>query len=100
MLYFVIVHNGNTRNFYVFYNINIILLILLKTWVVFVTNDLSWHINVVEVVKKASRISDAILHVFCNHYINIHMCVFNIYVSPLIEYCVYMWFPLLLHGLD
>ena len=55
-----------------------------------ITSDFSWHLNVVEVVKKANKISNAILHAFCSHDINLYMRAFNVYISPLIEYCCHV----------
>ena len=53
--------NGNTRNVYVLKNVNLDVVDSIKDLGVIVTSDLSWHMNVVEVVKKANKISRAIL---------------------------------------
>ena len=46
--------------------------------------------NVVKVFKKSNKISNATLHAFCSHDINLYKRAFNFYVSPLIEYFCYV----------
>ena len=79
--------NGNSRNVYVLNNFNLNIVDSVEDLGVIVTSDLSWHMNVIEVVKKAGKISKALLCAFCSHVINLCICAFNVYVSPLIEYC-------------
>ena len=47
--------NGNTRNVYVLNNVNLNIGDSIKDLDVIVTSDLSWHLNVAEVVKKANN---------------------------------------------
>ena len=47
--------NGNTRNVYVLHNVNLNIGDSIKDLDVIVASDLSWHLNVAEVVKKANN---------------------------------------------
>ena len=53
--------NGNTRNVYILNTVNLSIVDSVKDYGIVITSDLSWHMNVVEAVKKANKISDAIL---------------------------------------
>ena len=92
--------NGNTRNVYVLNNVNLNIVDSIKDLSVIVASDLSGPINVSEVVKKANKITNAILHAFCSHDINLYIRAFNVYISPLIKYCCYVWLPSLCCDID
>ena len=92
--------NGNTRKLYVLNNVNLNIVDSVKDFGVIITSDLSLHMNVVEVVHKVNKISNAILHAFCSHDINLYMRAFIVYVSPLIENCCYVWIPSLCCDID
>ena len=70
--------NGNTRNMYVLNNGNLIVVDSVKGLAIIFTS-VSWHMNVVKIVKKTNKRSYAILHAFCNHDINLYMHAFNGY---------------------
>ena len=74
--------NGNTRNIYVLNNVNLNIVHSVKDLSVIAISDLSWHMNIAEVVKKTYKISNAILHALCSHDINLYKCAFNVYVPP------------------
>ena len=67
--------NGNTRNVYVLNNVNLNIVDSVKDLGFIVTSDLSCLMNVVEVVKKANKISNAILHMLSVVSILIFTCV-------------------------
>ena len=52
--------NGKNRNVSVLNNVNLNIVDSVKDFKVIATSDLSWHINVVEVAKKANKLSNAI----------------------------------------
>ena len=61
-------------------NVNLNIVDSDKNLGVIVTSDLSWHTNVIEVVKKINKITNAILHAFCSHDINLYMRAFKVCV--------------------
>ena len=65
------VHILNNVSLYILNNNNLNIVDSVKDLSVIVTSDLSWHMNVVEVVNKANNLSNAIIQVFCNHDINL-----------------------------
>jgi hypothetical protein len=67
---------------------------------VYVNCDLSWSLHINEVVKKANKISNVILHGFRCHNVDLYMSAFNTYVKPVVEYCNYVWNPVLCRDID
>ena len=60
-----------------------------------VTSDLNWSVQVNEVVKKANRIKNVVLHALRCHNVDLYMSSFAIYVIPILDYCNYVWNPVL-----
>ena len=70
------------------YNINgqnIVAVETVKDLGVHVTSDLNWPAQVNEVVKKANRIINVILHAFRCHDIDLYLSAFAIYVKPILD---------------
>jgi hypothetical protein len=67
---------------------------------VFISSDLSWHANVLEVCRKANFVCNTILHSFKSHDILLYMRAFDTYVRPIVEYCCYVWNPTLCYDID
>jgi ribonuclease P/MRP protein subunit RPP40 len=65
-----------------------------------IVSDLSWSKHVSEVVKKANRTCNVILHGFANHNIELYMSAFNSYVKPILNYCCYVYNPVLCRDID
>ena len=57
---------------------------------VHVTSDLNWSVQVNEVVKKANRITNVILHASRCHNVDLYMSAFAIYVKQILDYCNYV----------
>jgi hypothetical protein len=57
--------------------------------------DFNWSFRVNEVVKKASKILNVILHAFRCSSVDLYMSAFNTYVKPVVEYCTFVWKPVL-----
>jgi hypothetical protein len=67
---------------------------------VHVNCDLNWSLHVNEVVEKANKISNVILHGFRCHNVDLYMSAFNTYVKPVVEYCNYVWNPVLCRDIN
>ena len=71
----------NPRHFYNINGQNIDAVETVKDLGVYVTSYLNWSILVNEVVKKANRITNVILHAFRCHNVDLYMSAFAIYVN-------------------
>ena len=50
---------------------------------VHITSDLNWSVQVNATLKKANRITNAILHVFRYHNIDLHVCICHLFKTYL-----------------
>jgi hypothetical protein len=90
----------NPNHVYTVNNVNISVVNSVKDLGVHVNCDLNWSLHVNEVVKKANKISNVILHGFRCHNVDLYMSAFNTYVKPVVEYCNYVWNPVLCRDID
>jgi hypothetical protein len=67
---------------------------------IYVTSNLSWSVHVHEVVKKANKMCNVILHAFVSRNVDLYMSAFAIYVIPILDYCCYVWNPTLCRDID
>jgi hypothetical protein len=97
-----ILHIGskNTRNVYNINGAAIGPVDSIKDLGVYVCSNLSWSQHVYETVKKANKVCNVILHAFINHDINLYMSAFNCYVEPILDYCCYVYNPVLCRDID
>ena len=56
--------------------------------------------HMVQLSKKAYRVCNAILHSFKSHNVNLYMRAFDSYVQPIVQYCCYVWYPVLCKDID
>jgi hypothetical protein len=82
-----------------------------KCVVDFNTSEITFTINnivhcifnqdyVVVISLEYYKISNVILHGFRCHNVDLHMSAFNTYVKPVVEYCNYVWNPVLCRDID
>ena len=90
----------NPRHVYSINGTDIVAVDTIKDLGVHVSHDLSWSVNVQEVVKKANKIANVILHAFRCHNVDLYMSAFSIYVKPILDYCSYIWNPVLCRDID
>ena len=90
----------NLRHVYNINGQNIVAVVTVKDLGVHVTSDLNWSVQVNEVVKKANRITNVILHAFRCHNVDLYMSAFAIYVKPILDYCNYVWNPVLCRDIN
>ena len=67
---------------------------------VYLTCDLNYSVQVNEVLKKASKIKNVILHAFRCYNIELCISLFAITVRHLLDYRNYVWNPLLCRDID
>ncbi len=67
---------------------------------VHVSPDLTWSAHINEMVKKAHRVANVILHSFVCHNENVYFTAFNTYVKPILDYCCFVWSPTLARDID
>jgi ribonuclease P/MRP protein subunit RPP40 len=97
-----ILHIGvrNPHNLYNINGVNITAMNTVKDLGVHVTSDLSWSVHVNEVAKKANKVANVILHAFKCHNVDLYMSAFVTYIKPILDYCCYVWNPVLCRDID
>ncbi len=90
----------NPRHVYSINGTNIAAVDTVKDLGVYVSSDLKWSVHVNEVAKKANKVANVILHAFRCHNVDLYMSAFAIYVKPILEYCCYVWNPVLCRDID
>ena len=68
----------NPRHVYSINGTDIVAVDTIKDLGVHVSHDLSWSVNVQEVVKKANKIANVILHAFRCHNVDLYMSAFDL----------------------
>ena len=51
-----------------------------------------------DISKRASKVSNVILHSFSSRDVDLYMKAFDVYVLPILEYC-YLWSPTLIRDI-
>ena len=97
-----IMHIGKNNPIHV-YTINskaISVINAIKDLGMYISNDLTWNAHVTEIVKKANRLANTILHSFHSHDVNIYLRAFDVFVQPILDYCCFIWNPTLCYDTD
>ena len=90
----------NSKHVYTINGAVIVPVETIKDLGIYVSNDLSWSAHINEIVNKANRVCNVILHAFVCHSVELHMSAFETYVKPILDYCCFIWNPTLFRDID